>query len=224
MSRRPPGRPPSRPPPSPEHGTLPPTSWTRSSSRCRCRTCPPRAGVATTAGPRRPIWSTCRSAPRRRPSPPAGPPRATSFLEAAIGGLDARRDRVRARPAPRPSRGHPAGSRRSGRGHAGGPSRRRARAAGRLAGTGHGPRHAGPAEDARRHLLRCAAARPGGDPGRPRLRPARGQPGRARHDDARGGARLGQRPERRHRAAPTRPRSARPHSTTPKRSSVSGPT
>ena len=56
-------------------------------------------------------------------------PRATAFLEAAIAGLDARRDRVRLGPPPRAAGPGPAGRRRPGRGDAGGPPRGRARPA-----------------------------------------------------------------------------------------------
>ena len=100
--------------------------------------------------------------------------RATAYLEAAIGALDARERSRPARPAPRTAGVSPAGGRRPRRGDDGGPPRRRARArADATPGAGHGPRRARPAEDARRDLLRCPAARPRGDPGRARVRPGR---------------------------------------------------
>ena len=129
--------------------------------------------------------------------------RATAYLEAAIGGLDARRDRVPLGLLHERLAHHPARRRRPGRGDAGGPPRGRARPA-------RPSRRNGPRSSPRSPSSRCSTAsspRRSGSPARrsgsraPATRsPA--QPGGPRHDDARGRAGLGQRPERRDRAAP----------------------
>ena len=127
-TRVPRGRPPSRPPRSPPRGTPPPTSWPRSSravaagrARTGGRGASRRSGAV---GPGRPPGPRLRGGLRRR----AGSARATAYLEAAIGGLDAR-----ARPGPARASSTTAwrqvrrAARRPGRGDAGGPPRRRAR-------------------------------------------------------------------------------------------------
>ena len=156
-------------------GTPRPTSSPRSSSPWRSPT-----DSATGRGPA--DGPTGRSGDRVEPPGPGrrgrlrGRPdgsRATAYLEAAIGGLDARRRSGPPRAAPRAAGRRPPGGGRPGRGDDRRTTSRRARPARTDAGARHGPRLARPADDARRHLLRRPAARPRGDRGRPRLRAGR---------------------------------------------------
>ena len=90
-----PGRPPSRPPVPPPSDTRPPTSSRRSRPRCRC----PKGRRPGAGARRRSVPPSDRVDLEVRASEAAFAvgriPRATAFLEAAIAGLDARRDRVR---------------------------------------------------------------------------------------------------------------------------------
>ena len=150
--------------------------------------------------------------------------RATAFLESAIGGLDARRDRVRLgllheRLAQiRRAAGDPAGAMLRG------PPRGGARPARREPGARDRAGRTRPAQDARRHLLREPAPRPRRDPRRPRVRPRGAGAGDPRHHDARGRVGVGDRPGRCDRAA-ARGRASRERDRRSRtRSSGSGPT
>ena len=128
-------------------------SRTGSTSRCGPPRRPSRSG-----GPRgrRPTSRSAIGAPRRpaRPGPARPAPRAARPTSAGPPAT---------RPGPMPPRGGPSSSSRASR------ARSAPRSLAALAQL----------HDARRHLLRRAAARPRGDQGRPRLRPGRPRPRRS---------------------------------------------
>ena len=210
---------------SPAPGMPPPTSWPRSSSRCRCRSVPRTGGPASPpvaqpsdlvdlAGPR--LGGGVRGRP-----------------DVAGDELPRSGDRRARRPTrPRPARACSTSAWAVIRRAAGDPAGAMlaARRAVELVprepspGTGDGPRRRSPSS-------RCSTASSpmrSGSPGRrsgsrgPATR--RPTPGGPCHDDARGRARLGQRSERRDRPPPRGRGRPRPRSTIPTRCSGSGPT
>ena len=181
----------------------------------RGRRCPPcrrrragcaRAGAVAPGATARPdAASRRRAAARPGPGRPPGARlrgRLRGRPDVARDGLPRvgdRRSRRAARPrpagpAPRAAGARPAGGRRPGRRDARRPARRRAGPARAEPGTGDRRGRTRPAQDARRHLLRGAAAGSRGDEGRPRLRPGGALAGGPRADDAGGRDGLGERP------------------------------